>query len=171
MKTIRFLHLSILAVLIFSLGQALAADPDSPQLTIELRDGSRIVCQSLNQNIRFRGLPSWEMDLPVQDIRSVDCSSNNSATVTMALTGHPILSGTFANSRLAVKTAFGNVDLPVTCIARITVSATPIAVQPGGIRMRAQMIQPMFQGFYDYPDPKGRLPRFAAPGGGSVTLP
>lgn len=155
MKTPK-LHPVIAGLLLSTTIHALATDPAPPHMTVELRDGSRIVCQSLDKNFRFRSALSGEIDLPVQDIQLVDCSSTNSVTVIFA--GCTNLLFSFADSNLHVMTAFGKVNLPVSCIVKVTVAAQPI-------QMRARVFQPGSQPIYDYPDPAGRVPhgRFMFP--------
>ena len=46
---IHMFHLQLLAILILSLESAAAAGPELPRVTVDLRDGSRVVGQSLEK--------------------------------------------------------------------------------------------------------------------------
>jgi Concanavalin A-like lectin/glucanases superfamily len=119
MKT-TLLHLSTLAVLIVSLNHVVAADAPPPRLAVELRDGSRIVGECLDKKIKFKSALLGDIELPIQDIESVDSVSSNSVTLTTS-TGDT-LTVSFADSDLPVKADFGKVDLPVDSILKIMVA-------------------------------------------------
>lgn len=122
MKVSRF-GLCCVVISIFSSGNpagALAADTNPPpHLTIELRDGSRVVGQSLEKTIRFRSTLLGELKLEFKDIRSIDCVSSNRARLTAA--NGDALSGWFAEPRIRVGTSFGKVELPVDACRKLTV--------------------------------------------------
>ncbi len=126
----KLLHLSTVAVFACRLSYAVAAEPSSPRVTVELSDGSRIVGQCLDKKLRFHSALLGEVALPIQDIRSVDCSPANSATVTT--TAGDALAVSFEDSKMAIKTSFGKADLPVASIRKVTVAgAIPGSNLPG----------------------------------------
>jgi hypothetical protein len=91
-----------------------------PRLNVELRDGSRIVGQSMEQSFKFHSFLLGDLNLNVKEIRSVDCVSTNSANLT-TINGD-ILTGWFVDAELPVNTRFGKVGLPVNSIRRAFIS-------------------------------------------------
>ena len=102
---------------------AQAADTNPPpRLTVELRDGSRVVGDSGEKNFKFRSALLGEIKLAVKDIRSVECVATNSAK--LVTVGGDTLTVWFVDAEVAVKTSFGKVTLATASIRRFTVSAT-----------------------------------------------
>ncbi len=124
-----------LSIFIFlSCGFTAASATDTnppPRLTVELRDGSRVIGTSVEKNFRFRSALLGDLKLAVTDIGSVECVSSNSAKLTTA--NGDTLTVWFVNPRFAVKTSFGKVELPVDSVRRLFVSATgaPGPLPPG----------------------------------------
>jgi hypothetical protein len=120
MKTFRrFLFL----LCVFALGYNLASAATNQlglRLTIELRDGSRVVGQSMDEVLKFKSPLLGELKLAVKDIRSVECATTNSAKLTTA--GGDVLTCWFVNSNLRVSTGFGKVDLAVGSVRRLSAS-------------------------------------------------
>jgi hypothetical protein len=113
---------------------AVAATADTnppPRLTIELRDGSRVVGQSVEKNFKFHSALLGDVKLAVPDLRLIDCVSTNSAK--LITTDGDTLTVSFVASAFAVKTSFGQVELPVNSIRRISVATAghPPTVRPG----------------------------------------
>jgi len=133
MKT--FLHFfCVLCVSSFcaSPGRVGAADTNPPpRLTVELRDGSRVVGDSAEKNFKFRSALLGEIKLNVKDIRAVECVSSNSAK--LATTGGDLLTVSFEDSEFAVKTSFGKVNLQVESVRRFSVSAGGTGGHPPGL--------------------------------------
>jgi len=90
------------------------------RLTIELRDGSRVVGDSGHDALKFHSTLLGDLKLRVKDIRSVECVSSNSAKL-MTVSGDT-LTVWFADSTVMAKTSFGRVELAVNSIRKITVS-------------------------------------------------
>jgi hypothetical protein len=102
-----------------------AATPDTnppPRLTVELRDGSRVVGTSGEKNFKFHSALLGDFKLDVIDLRSIDCVSSNAVKLTAA--NGDVLAVQFAAAELRVQTGFGKVELPVNSIRKFTVSAT-----------------------------------------------
>jgi hypothetical protein len=98
-----------------------AADTNPPpSLTVELRDGSRVIGTSVEKNFRFHSALLGDFNLKVENIRSMDCATTNSAKLTTA--NGDTLTVSFVASELAVKTSFGKVELPVDFLHKLTVS-------------------------------------------------
>jgi len=115
---------------IFSVARAADTNPP-PRLTLELRDGSRVVGDSVAKNFKFNSALLGEIKLNVKDIRSVECVSSNSAKLTV--TNGDTLMVSFVDSAFAVKTGFGKVELPVDSVRRISVSAGGTGGHPPGL--------------------------------------
>ena len=110
-----------LAFLSATLAPARAADTNPPpRLTVELRDGSRVVGTSAEKNFKFHSALLGELKLEAKDIRSIDCVATNSAKLTTA--GGDVLTVWFVNPELRVNTGFGKVELTVNSIRRASVS-------------------------------------------------
>lgn len=109
------------------IGHTLAAPPATspPRLTVELRDGSRVVGTSTTDDLRFTSTLLGKVKLAVQDIRTVEFVSSNSVKLKAAN------GDTFAlqplDSALALKTGFGKVELATGSIRKISVSAGSIS--------------------------------------------
>jgi len=120
MKT---LALQILCLSLLIPFAARAADTNPPpRLTVELRDGSRVVGTSAEKSFKFHTALFGEVKLDVKDIRAVDCVSSNSAKLTTAK--GDTLTVSFADPKLAIKTGFGKVEFVVDLVRRLTVSAS-----------------------------------------------
>lgn len=92
------------------------------RLTIELRDGSRIVGKSRDDHFQFRSDVLGEFALPLKKLRTVECPSrNNPAKLTTA--SADVLRAELAMKNIRVETSFGNVDLPAETIRSVRVSA------------------------------------------------
>ena len=92
-----------------------------PRLTVELRDGSRVVGDCVEKNFRFHSALLGEIKLAAADIRAIDCRATNAATLTTA--NGDTLTVWFVNPELRVNTGFGKVDLAVGSLRRMSVSA------------------------------------------------
>ena len=110
--------------LIFSLASfncALAADTNPPpRLTVELRDGSRIVGTSVEKNFKFHSELLGDLKLAVRDIRSIECVSSNAARL-ITINGDT-LTVQVADSEFAVNTSFGRVELAVNSVRELSVT-------------------------------------------------
>ena len=102
--------------------QPAVAGTNSPEvrLTVELRDGSRVVGSPVKKNLKFRSVLLGEFQLAFADILSVDCVSSNSAKV--ATSQGDALTVTLSDAALALKTGFGKVEMTPDLVRRITVS-------------------------------------------------
>jgi hypothetical protein len=110
-----------------------AADTNPPpRMTVELRDGSRVVGTSLDSQIRFSSGLLGTVKLEVKDISSVECASTNSAKLTT--TAGDTLNVSWVDSALEVKTGFGKVELPVSSVRKLTVSSSSTTrTHPAGL--------------------------------------
>lgn len=128
MKTITA---SLFAACVFALlpaSLARAATPDTnppPRLTVELRDGSRVVGTSVEKSLKFRSALLGDVKLKVNDIRSIASVSTNLAKLTTV--NGDSLTVSFMDAAFAVKTSFGKVDLRVDLVRNFSVTAGGMA--------------------------------------------
>jgi hypothetical protein len=121
MKTFLLRALSLLVLISVLRSTSRAADTNPPpRLTVELRDGSRVVGESLEKNFKFHSALLGEIKLDVNAIRSVECVSSN--TMKLSTTNGDTLTVSFVDSEFAVKTSFGKVELPVKSVRMLSVS-------------------------------------------------
>jgi hypothetical protein len=100
-----------------------AADTNPPpRLTVELRDGSRVIGESAEKNFKFHSALLGDIKLNVIRVRSVECVATNSAKLVTA--SGDTLTVSFADSALILKTGFGKVELAAGSIRKLTVAAT-----------------------------------------------
>jgi hypothetical protein len=130
---LRLFNLIFLGLLIFAgcvrPDQTAAKDDTAAvRLTVELRDGSRVVGQGVDKTFAFHSVLLGNVELAVKDIRSIECVTTNSAKVTT--TGGDVLTVGFAKTELRLQTGFGKVELPVNSIRRLTVSVLHAGAKP-----------------------------------------
>src|ERR1700722_4301703 len=99
------------------------AEPVGYGLTIELKDGSRIIGKSREEHFEFRSESLGDMKLPLEKVRSVECDvkGKKAKLVTVA---QDTLMVELAMKDIRVDTAFGEVKLPVGMIKSVHVSVT-----------------------------------------------
>ncbi len=111
-------------LLLFCAATALASSaadaPPACRLTVELKDGSRVVGESAGKYFRFHSALLGEIKLAPKDLRAVECLTTNSAKLTTA--SGDTLTVSFADSALGVKTSFGRVELALDTVRKLTVS-------------------------------------------------
>lgn len=89
------------------------------KLIVELRDGSRVIGQSVDERLKFHSTLLGDLKLAMKDLRSIDCTSTNAAKWTTA--SGDVLAGWFAAPALRVETGFGKTELPVNLIRRVQI--------------------------------------------------
>jgi hypothetical protein len=134
MKTFRVRIMRVFGFVILATGffSARAADTNlPPRLTVELRDGSRVVGVSAEKYFKFHSALLGEIKLDVKDLRSVECLATNQAKLTTA--SGDVLMVSFADSEFALKTSFGKVELQVDAVRNLSVSAGGTGTHPPGL--------------------------------------
>jgi hypothetical protein len=98
-----------------------AAPPAGFRLTVELRDGSRIIGKSKNDIFQFRSDTLGDINLSLGKIRSVESlAKTNFARLTTVSADS--LTIEYAMAEIRVDTAYGQVELPVSLIKNMRVS-------------------------------------------------
>jgi hypothetical protein len=132
MKTFLLRAFSFLVLICAFQLAARAADTNPPpRLTVELRDGSRVIGDSVEKYFKFRSALLGDLKLDLKDIRSIECVSSNSAK--LSTVNGDSLTVSFVDSEFAVKTSFGKVELAVDCVRSFSVSAAGARAHPPGL--------------------------------------
>jgi hypothetical protein len=98
------------------------------RLTIQLRDGSRIVGKSPGETLRFQSASLGELKLPLAGIRAIEFVGDG-GTARLTATNGDELDVQFINPTLRVETGFGKTDLPVKLIRSLKISANGRSAQ------------------------------------------
>lgn len=114
----------ILALCFIPMAHAADKSPVTYRLTVELRDGSRVIGKSLQNNFDFHSAILGDVELPLSKVRVVESlSSGNDVKVTSA--NNDILTVEFATKEIKLETSFGEVKLPPAMIRSIHISGGP----------------------------------------------
>jgi hypothetical protein len=117
--------LSIIAMFLAPLAGAalpLAASTNPPpRITVDLRDGSRVVGTSSENSFKFHSALFGDVRLAVTDVRLMDFVSSNSVKL-KARNGDSLVLQP-AESTLKLKTGFGKVELAMNSIRKLSVVA------------------------------------------------
>ena len=108
---------------LFCLQTAGAADspPAGFRLTVELRDGSRVIGKSQEDHLKFHSEVLGDLKLPLKKIRNVEAlTETNQVKVTTS--NGDLLTAEFATKEIGVETVYGDVTLPVAMIKQLRVS-------------------------------------------------
>jgi hypothetical protein len=116
---LRFFHLIGLAMAAALPLQA--ASTNNPSLTVELRDGSRVIGKSGDEKLLFRSEILGEIKLPLEEIRVVECQSKTNSVKLTTANGDTLVAA-FGNREIHIETSFGNVKISVDSIRRLQVS-------------------------------------------------
>lgn len=105
---------------LFTVAVSAADTNPPPRLTVELRDGSRVVGESVDKHFKFRSALLGDLKLAVKDIRTVECTATNSAKLTTV--NGDTLTVAFLDAEIPLKTSFGKVELAANSIRKINIS-------------------------------------------------
>jgi hypothetical protein len=143
MKTIPSLFGALCASL-FCIHQAHAADlatnESGVQLTIELRDGSRVVGKSVEDALSFHSATLGDAKLPWSGIRSIEYAGTNTSASRLTAAAGDAFAVTLAADALRLETGFGLNEFPVKFIRSVKVS-TPSMGTSGGAAALQLMIE------------------------------
>jgi beta-lactamase regulating signal transducer with metallopeptidase domain len=116
-------------------GAGMSTNDTGSQVTLELRDGSRVVGRSLDDPIRFHSAALGDFKLPVAGIRSIEFNDQSDGSMArLTATNSDVLDVQFVAPSLHVQTGFGKSELPVNMIQSIKVSSPgrTLGVQANG---------------------------------------
>ena len=112
----------------------ITAGATTAQLTIELRDGSRVVGKGLDDSLSFHSPGMGDLKLAWSGIRSLQYTGANTDIARLTATNGDVYEAQFAASSVRVATSFGTNELPVRLIRSIQVMATAFPGQfPPGL--------------------------------------
>jgi len=116
----------VLFVLVFCFSCAktapMATNESGFQLTIELRDGSRVIGKTPNENLSFHSATLGDLKLAWSSIRSIEyASSTNTARLT-ATNGDTLVVNPSADT-VRVETSYGKNEIPMKLVKSIKVAA------------------------------------------------
>jgi hypothetical protein len=130
MKSISQLCLLAFAALVCvpaAAAPANAGKSTSFRLTVEMRDGSRVIGSSVDDNLQFHSDVLGDLRLPMQKVRALE-SQSKANLVKLTTTSGDSLIATFDMDAINLEAAYGKVALPVGMIRSLRVSALG---QPG----------------------------------------
>jgi len=117
-----------------------SSDASSLQLTLELRDGSRVVAKSREETLSVHSAALGDMKLPWAGIRSIDFAGANAAGARLTAANGDVFAVTLAADALRVETGFGQTELPVALIRSLNVSpANPNAAGADSTRLTIEL--------------------------------
>jgi len=96
------------------------SDQSQSQLTVEMRDGSRVVGQPAEPTLSFHSTTVGDMKLPWSGIRTIECADDSGAAHLTATNGDAFTIQLSA-AALELQTEFGKAELPVKLIRGIKV--------------------------------------------------
>ena len=99
-----------------------SAGQSGVQLTVELRDGSRVVGKSLEDTLSLHSAALGDMKLPWAGVRSIEYAGTNAATARLTTTNGDGFAIQFAADTLRMETGFGQTELPVRLIRSVKVA-------------------------------------------------
>jgi hypothetical protein len=115
------------------------------QLTIELRDGSRVVGKTVEDTLSFHSGALGDMKLSWSGIRAIEYAAD-SGTARLTATNGDGFSVQFTADTMAVETGFGKTELPVKLIRSIKVTppklnvpTAPVAAAETGSRLTIEL--------------------------------
>jgi len=125
MKTpLRLFHVLFVLAFCFSCAKTapIATNESGYQLTIELRDGSRVIGKTPNDNLGFHSTTLGDLKLSWAAIRAIDYTANADTARLTATNGDGINVKPAAGT-VRVETSYGKSEIPMKLIQSIKVSA------------------------------------------------
>ena len=111
---------------------AAATNESGVQLTIELRDGSRVVGKSVEDTLSFHSAALGDMKLAWADIRLIEFAASNTSAARLTATNGDAFAITLAAESVRVETGFGQTELPVKLIRSVKVAPPATAAVAAG---------------------------------------
>jgi hypothetical protein len=141
-KTIFFVS-SLCALLVCSSPVQAAPGSTNPfglQLTLELRDGSRVVGKGLDDSLTFHSAALGDLQLSWAGIRSIEFAAGTN-TARLTATNGDVFAVQVAAEAFRVETGFGQTEMPVKLIRSVKVAppANPSAAAAGTARLAVEL--------------------------------
>ena len=144
MKTIPRLFGALCASL-FCILQVHAADvstnQSAVQLTLELRDGSRVVGKSVEATLAIHSAALGEVKFAWPGIRSIEFTGTNTSVARLTATNGDAFAISLDADVLRVETAFGQTEMPVKLLrsVKVAASAAAAAAGTGAVRLAIEL--------------------------------
>lgn len=108
-----------------------ATNQPAPRLTVELRDGSRVIGQSADDSMKFHSALLGDLKLAMTNISTLEFTATNAAKLTAA--NGDVLAVQTVGEKLPLQTSFGPVKLALDSIRRLSISPSgnPAQRRPG----------------------------------------
>jgi hypothetical protein len=121
------------------LAASTSADQPSCQLAVEMRDGSRVVGQAVDDTLSFHSITLGDTKLPWTGIRTIEYTEDTD-TAHLTATNGDALTVQLSDTTLVLQTSFGKTKLPVKLIRSIKVSPAKASVfAPGGSKNGSEL--------------------------------
>jgi hypothetical protein len=104
-----------------------AANEKVPRLTVQLRDGSRVIGTSPDESWRFHSPILGDLNVSLAEIRSIEFAGDGD-TARLTATNGDGFEVQFTDAALQVKASFGNTELPVKLVKTVDISTS---TEPG----------------------------------------
>ena len=108
------------------------ASESGVQLTLELRDGSRVVGKSLDDTLGVHSAALGDVKFAWAGIRSVEYAGTNTSAARLTATNGDVFAITLAAESLRVETGFGQTELPVKLLRSVKVAPPATATVAAG---------------------------------------
>lgn len=107
-----------------------AASTNAPLLTLELRDGSRVVGKSGMDNFKFHSEILGDLKLAIEQLNSVEFLPKTNFAKLVTSNGD-VLSAEVLTKDIQVETSFGKISVPATAVRRLSITG-PVPGRTGG---------------------------------------
>ena len=120
--------------------QPAATNETGIQVTIELRDGSRVVGKSLEETLALHSSALGDMKLAWAGIRAIEFAGTNTGTARLTATNGDAFAVTLAADALRVETGFGPKEFPVKLIRSVrALSSDSLNAAAGKARLTIEL--------------------------------
>jgi hypothetical protein len=110
---------------------AVATNAAGAQLTIELRDGSRVLGKSVEDTLSLHSASLGDVKLPWTGIRSIEYAGTNTSVARLTAVAGDAFAVTLAGDALRVETGFGKTEMPVKLIRSVKITPSAVAGAAG----------------------------------------
>ena len=118
--------------LIFAVFNLQAASTITPVLTLELRDGSRVVGTSGTDNFKFHSDILGDINLTTEQLNSIEFLPKTNLAKLVTSNGD-VLSAEVLTKDIQLKTSFGKISVPASAVRRLSILAQTPGRTSGGL--------------------------------------